>query len=201
MGRKAVDVVLLPSEAMMDKAIEVNRQLVERFDGKITLNKEDCLPHISLAMGCVDEKEIPAIEKVLQAIAKECPLGNLRTVGIRAGTNAQGEKVSVLEVEKTEQLQLLHEKVMEEIGPYFSGDVTGDTVAGAEAAESTLQWIRDYREKSSFAKFFPHITVGYGEIANRPVSVEFKASKLALCHLGNHCTCREILVSIELKRV
>ena len=58
MGRKAVDVVLLPSEQMMDKAIEANGELVKRFGGKIVLNRENCLPHISLAMGCVDERDI-----------------------------------------------------------------------------------------------------------------------------------------------
>ena len=50
MAKIAVDVVLLPSEEMMDKAIEINRELLKRFDNKIILNKENCLPHISLAI-------------------------------------------------------------------------------------------------------------------------------------------------------
>jgi len=196
MGRKAVDVVLLPTEAMMDRVIEVNRKLIEKSDKKIVLNKENCLPHISLAMGCVDERDIVAIEKALQTIARGYSLGDLRVIDIRTTADSAGEKVSVFEVEKTKELQLFHEKAMGKLTPYLRSDVTGDMISAVE--DSTLLWIKNYREKSSFGNFFPHITIGYGEIENQPFPIKFAASKLALCHLGNHCTCRKVLVSIEL---
>jgi len=199
MGRKAVDVVLLPTEAMMDRVIEVNRKLIEKSDKKIVLNKKNCLPHISLAMGCVDERDIAAIGKVLQTIARECSLGDLTVTDIRTTADSAGEKVSVFEVEKTKELQLFHEKVMGKLTPYLRSEVTGDMIyTGAAVEDSTLLWIKNYREKSSFGNFFPHITIGYGEIENQPFPIKFAASKLALCHLGNHCTCRKVLVSIEL---
>ncbi len=200
MGRKAVDVVLLPTEAMMDGAIEVNTEMAKKFGKKIVLNKEDCLPHISLAMGCVDEKDIADVEKVLKRIAEQYPLGDLRVIGIGVTVNLVGEKVSVFEVEKTKSLQLFHEEVMQKLAPYFSYDVTIDMITGAEVDESTLLWIKNYPEKSSFSNFSPHITIGYGEMNNFSFPIKFGVSKLALCHLGNHCTCREIIVSIKLKR-
>ncbi len=45
----------------------------------------------------------------------------------------------------------------------------------------------------------PHITLGYGQ-AKPPFSfpVAFAAARLALCHLGNHCTCRKVLASCRL---
>ncbi len=113
MGRKAVDVVLLPTEAMMDRVIEANRKLIEKSDKKIVLNKKNCLPHISLAMGCVDESDIAAIGKVLQTIARECSLGDLTVTDIQIAADSAGEKVSVFEVEKTRQLQLFHERLWE----------------------------------------------------------------------------------------
>jgi 2'-5' RNA ligase len=198
MGKKAVDVVLLPTEAMMDRAIEVNRKLPEKSDKKIVLNKKDCLPHISLAMGCVDEKDIADIEEVLQTTAKKCSLGELRVIRVRTPANLTGEKVSSLEIERTDQLQSLHEEVMEKLSPYLNYDVSGDMVYGTEVGESTLLWIKNYHEKSSFANFLPHITIGYGEIEDQPLPIRFAASKLALCHLGNHCTCRKILISVKL---
>ncbi len=201
MGRKAVDVVLLLTEAMMDKAIEVNAELVKKFGKKIVLSKENYLPHISLAMGCVDEKDIADVEKVLKRIAEQYPLGDLRVIGVRVGTNLVGERVSVFEVEKTKSLQSLHEEVMEKLAPYLSAEATADMIAGAEADESTLLWIKNYPEKSSFSNFSPHITIGYGEMNNFSFPIKFGVSRLALCHLGNHCTCREIILSIKLKRV
>jgi hypothetical protein len=37
MSRIAVDVVLLPDEAMTDKAIEINAELVKKFGNEIVL--------------------------------------------------------------------------------------------------------------------------------------------------------------------
>ena len=167
MSMKAVDVVLLPDEGMTDRAIEANTELVERFGKEIVLNKENCLPHISLAMGCVDEKDIGAIEKVLNGIAKEHSLADLRAIGIASTVNSAGGKVSVFEVGRTKQLQSLHEKVVGKLSPYLSCNVTANMVYGEEVEESTLLWIKNYREKSSFANFQPHITIGYG-ISNGP---------------------------------
>jgi len=199
MGRKAVDVVLLPDEAMTDKAIEANKELVEKSGEKIVLNKQDCLPHISLAMGSIDEGDITSVGRVLKTIAEKTSLPELSVIGILTSTNSVGEKVSVFEVEKTKELQSLHEEVMGQLGPYLSYEVTRDMLySSGEIRESTLLWIKNYRDKSSFANFFPHITIGYGRIENGPFPIRFGASQLALCHLGNHCTCRKILLSTGL---
>jgi 2'-5' RNA ligase len=200
MGKKAVDVVLLPDEAMMEVVVKANAELVKKFGKKIVLNKENCLPHISLAMGSADEKDITSIERILQSSAKEYSLGDLTVSGLRSSGNAAGEKVSVFEVRKTEELQSLNEAVMDKLAPYLSSNVTADMVYGDEdVAETTLLWIKNYREKASFDKFYPHITIGYGEVSNLPsFPIKFTASRLALCHLGNHCTCKKIFASIEL---
>ena len=76
MSRRAVDIVLLPGETMTDRAIEINAELEKKFGAEIVLNKANCLPHISLAMGCIEEKDIASVEKILEAIARETPPGN-----------------------------------------------------------------------------------------------------------------------------
>jgi hypothetical protein len=94
---------------------------------------------------------------------------------------------------------LLHEKVMVELATYLSPDVTADMLYDpAEVGQSTLLWIKNYRAKSGFENFFPHITIGYGETKNLSFPIKFTASPLALCHLGSHCTCRKILASTEI---
>lgn len=201
MAKIAVDAVLLPSETMTGRVIEANRKLLKQTSGRIVLDKENCLPHISLAMGCIDQKDIVYIEKVLEAIAGRYSVQELKVIGIRVGTNSVGEKVSVLQIERTEPLQSLHEEVMLSLMPYFMYDATADMVLSPpRAEESTLLWIMGYAEKSSFENFSPHITIGYGEMDNFSFPVKFTASRLALCHLGNHCTCMKVLVSTKLKR-
>jgi len=195
MARIAVDVVLLPSDEMSGYAIEVNKELLRTFDNKIILDKENCLPHISLAMGCIDEKDIPDIEEILQDIAKRYSFRELRAVDILAETIQTGKKVSCFKIEKTRELQLLHEEVMERLAPYFTYDVTASMLfSPPQVEEATIFWIKNYPEKSSFENFSPHITIGFGETNKVEVPIQFAALKLALCHLGNYCTCRKVLV-------
>ena len=200
MAKIAVDVVLLPSEEMAEKVITANKELLKQNAHKIVLDKENCLPHISLAMGCIDEENIDEIDKILKKISKETKLGQLHTIGIHAGTNRAGETVSVLQIEKTEALQSLHEEVLQRLALYFSNDIRAEMIlSSSETSESTLDWIKNYAEQSSYENFFPHITIGYGEIDNFSFPIKFSVSKLALCHLGNHCTCRKVLASANLR--
>ena len=200
MVKMAVDVVLLPSEQMTNKAIEANSRLLTQFADQIILDKENCLPHISLAMGCIDKRDIACIGKILQTIAEKYPPGRLSIIGVNTATNSLGEKVSAFELKKTKRLQSLHEEVMQRMAPYFSYDVTAEMVLSPPTTgKSTLLWIKNYPEKSAFENFFPHITIGYGQTDDSSFPAKFSASKLALCHLGNHCTCRKILAVAELK--
>ena len=200
MAKIAVDVALLLSEEMTNQAIEANKGLLRQCTDQIILDKENCLPHISLAMGCIDERNIPDIEKILQAIAKKYHPGQLSVLGINIGTNSLGEKVSSFEVKKTERLLSLHKEVMRRMAPYFSHDVTAEMVLSPPiVGKSTLLWITNYPENSAFENFFPHITIGYGQVDGLSFTAEFTASKLALFHLGNHCTCRKVLAAAEIK--
>ena len=205
MGRKAVDVVLLPDEAMTNRAVEANTELVRKYgmdstgspQAEIVLDKSNCLPHISLAMGCIEDSDISAAGKVLEEIAEQNPAGELKVVGVQVTEDTKGEKTSAFKVEKTQQLQSIHERVSQKLAKYFSFDVTRNMIYGSEkVAETTLLWIENYREKSSFERFSPHITIGYGQAEEFAGPIEFRASQLALCHLGNHCTCRKVLVSV-----
>ena len=198
MAKIAVDFVLLPSEEMTQRTIEANTVLLKQYDDKIILDKNSCLPHISLAMGCINERDIADIDKILHTIAEKYILERLTIIGINTTTNSSSEKVSSFQINKTETLQSLHEEVMLSLSPYFKYDATADMVLSPPTAgESTLLWIKNYSKKSSFENFFPHITIGYGQISDFSFPIEFSATKLALCHLGNHCTCRKILALAE----
>ena len=198
MSKKAVDIVLLPDEKITAEVIKANEKLVEKFGKRIVLNAADCLPHISLAMGCIDESNIADIEKILKRIAKRHPLAELEIADVEVGTNAVGEKVSSFKVQKNDQLQSLHEEVMQALVPFFRYQVADDMIYDSEVELSTLFWIRDYQDKSSLSHFSPHITIGYGQTEEISPPGGFTASSLALCHLGNHCTCRDVLISIPI---
>jgi 2'-5' RNA ligase len=185
----------------MDGAIEANKKLLKQHPNKIILNKENCLPHISLAMGCINQKNIDEVQKILREIADKYLNEPLNVTGVHIETNLADKKVSVLKVEKTRTLQSLHEQIMQKLAVFFSNIVTSNMLLGDKPIdESTLLWIKNYSEKSSYVNFFPHITLGYGELKNEFPQTKFTVTKLALCHLGNHCTCRKVLATAELTK-
>ncbi|MFH1370814.1 MAG: hypothetical protein ABII09_05955 [Planctomycetota bacterium] len=193
----AVDVVLLPEEAMVDLAITANTELVKESGSKIVLNKNDCLPHISLAMGCIDSRDVARIGESLRPIVDIAPR-RLKLAGIQKSTNISGEIVSVFQVERTEQLQIFHERIYNILKPFFTQDIAEDMIAGGQASASTLEWIRNYFVKSGYSNFSPHITAGYGDLSDLPLPRDFAVENLAIYHLGNHCTCAKILWSAEI---
>jgi hypothetical protein len=193
----AADIVLLPEETMTDYAITVNAELIKRFGSEIVLNKKDCLPHISLAMGCINQKDVIKIGESLKPLAAIAPR-RLKLAGIQRTTSFSGEIVSVLQVERSNQLQNLHEKICKAIKPWFTYEAEEEIIAGGQAGPSTLQWIRNYSVKSSHFNFSPHITIGYGDLQDRELPADFAVSHLVVCHLGNHCTCAKILWSAEI---
>ena len=199
MARMATDVVLLPDETMMDRMIEINRQLVRECSSEIALNRRDYLPHISLAMGCIERRDIDAIRETLAQIAEASPVGQLTATGIEVSANSQGGKTSLLEIERTAELRTLHERIMQEMKRFFSHDVENATFYDDVVAETTQDWVRRYPEKAAYEQFRPHITLGSGQAKpESPFPIGFRAARLALCHLGNHATCRRILAEANL---
>ncbi len=202
MNRIAIDVVLLPDEAVAALAVRANVELIGRSDSQIPLDQETCLPHISLAMGCIEREAVEPVTERIEAIASACPVGALVITGIVTSLNARGQSVSAFAIAKTGAVQGLHERVMDALQPYLNQDVTEAAIFGDETvAETTLAWIRDYRNKAAFGAFFPHITIGYGTVEQvMSFPIPLGAPRLALCHLGNHCTCRKVLASVPLPK-
>ena len=196
----AIDVVLLPSEEMTEEAISLNRSLSKESGTGIHLNKKDCLPHLSLWMGCIEEKDILAAEHILKGIAQQHPALELIAQRINTATLSTGKNLSGITVKNTRELQRLHKDVLERLRDILSYDVdAGMLFNPADIDETTLTWIRNYATlKQNPSQFHPHITVGFGEPAKGISLHSFSASTLALCHLGNDCTCKNILFSIAL---
>lgn len=200
MSKIAIDVVLLPDPPMSDKAIELCKRQHEKFGGKIELKKEKCLPHISLAMGVIEESDLTECDKILKEIAAVNKIFIL-AAGYRFNKIPSGGIVSEFTIKKTAELQSLHEAIMTKLKPFLSYDVSIGMIFSPPAVEGiTLHWIKNYAKASSFGNFRPHVTIGFGKLDDAISSVDFTASRLAICHLGNYCTCRKILFSETIKK-
>lgn len=197
--KKAIDIVLLPSKEITEEAIRLNSSLAIKFpDNKTQLNKNNCLPHISLMMGVIDDKKIAEAQKILDRMADKFHSLKLEIYRVSIGTNPKNFIASSLDVRVTSELQSLHESIMNEFAELVSNDAKlEDVIDSVNVDPKTLSWINNYKVNSSFENFSSHITIGFGEI-EMEVPRFFEASELAICHLGNFCTCREILAKVTL---
>lgn len=190
----AVDVVLLPPPKIMDRAIAGNRKLSPKNNNEITLNKKNCLPHITLAMGCIKKGEGLIVKNRLNDISKRFPRMELETVSSK-------RKKAWFKIKNIDKLQLLHETVMIDLFRFFSYRVKEHMLCKSDKERInsiTLNYIKHFPVTSSFGKYAPHITIGSGETDLTFPKIRFRVSELALCHLGNFCTCRKIIYSFNL---
>lgn len=195
MTKTAIDIVLLPSEEMTEKAIEMNRELLKNNDNKIVLHKEKCLPHISLCMGVITNEDLPVVKKALGTIAQQFSSFQLSAEGIEAVTIPTGKKFSMLKISQPDSLQALHEIVMKTLWEYLSYDIdTSMFYNPPEVEEISFGWIKSYAKKyADPSKYHPHLSLGVGETDKFTFPIDFTAPTLALCQLGNYCTCRKVL--------
>ncbi len=199
MVRYAFDVVLLPPEDITNLALDINSRLVKKHERKIVLDRNYCLPHISLAMGVIEDSDLEKARRILKDIAVSFSPLELTIKSMPLETLPNGKKVSFFEIEKTQELQALHNQVMEKLAPYVSYDATlADMYQDPRPEEISLTWINGFRDNSSFNRFSPHTTLGVGETYSPKMPIIFTASRLAICHLGNYCTCRKIIAESEL---
>jgi len=190
----AASVVLLLPGPAASLAIEANQRLNSASDNPIKLGDSDRLPHITLAVGCVNETDSPQIDKVLSYLAKTFSGMRLETVP------CEGPCGWFL-IKKHKHLQELHDAVMTRLVPYFSYSVTGRMLClddGELPEEKTLSFIREYALRSSFEDYTPHITIGSGEVDVPYTKTRFLVSKMAFCRLGNYGTVRKVLQTYDL---
>ena len=201
--RIAIDIVLVPDEEFCVLAVQLNRQLLEQEYGCIRLGRRsgECVPHVSLCMGTLDEKELAKLERRLTEVAPTDGPLELRAIELDHIRGASGQEVSSLRVAPDRKLTRLHEEIMrvteKQLGTKPKAKML--VVDDDDSADSgSLKWIEEYRDKHAFKRFDPHVTLGFGRIEAPRLPRHFQAMKLAVYQLGNGCTCRRRLLEIHL---
>lgn len=197
----AIDVVLLLSDEILDKTIELNKELLKNHENKIVLHRENCVPHISLAMGCIEEKDLSQVKKGLKEIIKEFKSFDLTALKLKADISPIGEIFTSIKIENNEKLQKFHEIIMKRLWKYFSYKPDKSMLFNSDEVEDiTMHWIVRYAEhyRNPFL-FDPHISIGFGDIESSDFPIDFMSTRLAIYQLGNYCTCRKELMSFDLR--
>ena len=200
MKKIAINVVILPPDPVMDLALEWNRMLRENRPTNITLGKSKYLPHISIVMGCIHAHQFDRANAMLQSIATQHRTLELQVPEIRTVSSASGNKVISIDIMLTQELSALHESIVDAFRPLLTQDADDAAINDSPPISSdAVHWINHYIPDRCFDAFWPHITLGFGDPPATFQPISFFASRLAICHLGNHCTCSTILAETSLK--
>lgn len=196
----AVDIVLIPPAEVLQFAIGINKTFPDTVAENYVLDAKICIPHITLLMGLITKDELPEVSRKLDALAKKFSVLNLTIIHTKSSTHPDGKTLSGLEIEKTPELQKLHETICDEMSSIFTYDGVEKEMfhTPPRVNEMTMFWVSGVAKTSVREKYKPHISLGVGEPKQEITPVQFTASKIALCHLGNYCTCRNVLWSASL---
>jgi 2'-5' RNA ligase len=191
MTKKAIDIALLLPNEVRQQATRINQQL---NTSEIDFAQPDIFPHITLLMGCLVETDRTRAEALLAETAQEAdPLPLQITRIVNKGSVS-------FEIGHSDALQHLHARLIKKFKPYLSYEASPDFFyKPSEVKEDAVNYVSNFLDQASHENFWPHITLGYGDYPQEETAdISFTASQLALCHLGKHCTCREILREVRL---
>ena len=189
----AVDVAILLPAAARAIAERLNAGFEDapdtgfRFDGSHH-------PHVTLSQHFVARGRLAEVRRRVGDVLARFDPFEAHVTGARAGRTSQ-----VLTVEASTPLQQLHEQLMDALRRHeVAGGVDAFQSDAAPARPADAAWVTGFRERSSYARYDPHVTIGIGP---RPISTapfHFPVAEAAICRLGRFCTCRDRLASWRL---
>lgn len=187
MKLKAVDIVLIPSEDIINLAITLNQRLTAP---EIQLNRINAIPHISLAMAVIEEKDQSKICQKLNQLKQQTI--NLKLEIDHVFHNKVGKLVTGIGFKRSTSLMQLHQAAVEILKTYAQKTDVENTKIFANGDlinyPQPAKWVTDYFTDHAYSNFDPHITIGYGDIG-KIEKQEFSSQELTLYHLGPYCTC------------
>ncbi len=203
MSKLAIDVVLLPSEEIMDLCVGVCDRYYDPNTGRPGLNKVDNLPHVSLFMGMNEESHLDQLQNTVSNLTNDFQPINTALDKLTHITDSSDYTAYFFEIKNVPALRSIHEKLVTGLTQFYAKNTTIDMLyrdENEQIDEKTLRWIDGYVIGSSFEKFWPHITLkACKDPIYKDLPKEITLDRLAICHLGNFCTCRKILWETKLK--
>lgn len=189
----AVDVAILLPAAARAVAERLNAGFDHAPDAGFRFDASHH-PHVTLSQHFVPRERLTEVEERVGEVVARLEPFEMHVTGARTGRTAQ-----VLTVEPSAPLQRLHEQVMDALrGHEVAGGAAAFQADGAPARPADVAWVAAFRDRSSYARYDPHVTVGIGP---RPVSTapfRFRVEEVAICRLGRFCTCRDRLANWRL---
>ena len=191
----AIDVLLVPDGATIDKSISLNAQLRSNYPAGYALDGTR-IPHVTLVQRFLPANDFEAACAIMRGV-----LDDLLSSGITLSETAidcvsfEELTVAVLVLKRTPELMRLHQNITDAVEPFSVSGGSPAAFADPKVAPGTVDWVDTFVPKSSGKNYQPHITAGIAteafvaDLAAAPFTpFSFKADALAVFQLGNFGT-------------
>jgi hypothetical protein len=191
----AIDVLLVPDRATIDKSMSLNAQLRANYPAGYALDATR-IPHLTLLQRFVPAKDFEAVCAIITDVLDDEPPTAMTLTATSIGSvSFEGLAVAVLVVERTPKLMRLHQEITDAVAPFAVGGGFPAAFADSKVAAGTVDWVETFVPKSSGKNYQPHITAGIAaeafvaQLKAAPfMPFAFKADALAVFQLGNFGT-------------
>lgn len=147
----AIDVLLIPLEAMYAQSLQLNALINKNNPEAIKLD-ENHVPHITLLQCFIYESDLPKVNKALKGLFKTIAKDSLKAESLFYSKD-KGESFAMVRVEKTQLLEI-HKKAIELVKPYIVKNGSEASFVqnpdGSPISESTVDYVPNFVEKYSY---------------------------------------------------
>jgi hypothetical protein len=202
----AVDLVIEPPANIRQLACAFNTKLHYASKSGFAFD-EFHVPHITIAQLYIKEENLV---KVIDAVTNV--LHNIKPINLNSSNLDPGPQFgpgnyvpSFAITEPLEAVNNLHNNIMHALDPFIE-KIDGKAEyffqipnQSIPISKSSITYVANFKDKSAFEKYWPHITIGVGPLnVIEEISKEFKpfnfvGDVISLYQLGNYCTCAKLL--------
>jgi hypothetical protein len=202
----AVDILIEPEAAAIERAREVNRRMPLSIPAGITLDNMH-LPHITmlqryLVTGNIDQV-YAAIDKTLAATDPAALSYHVPGITYSEHWGPPGQAAAVLDVQPNQQVLDLQAGLVAAVAPFTGSggtDAAFVTDPGEQISQTTKDWVETYVPDQTGANYTAHLTVGLDTVEHlkqmqaEPFDAfDVRPISLAVYQLGNNGTARTLL--------
>jgi len=202
----AIDVLIDPDEATIERAREVNQRMLKSMPQGWALD-DTHKPHITTLQRYVRTADLDHVYDAVEKTVADTDMASLSYQIVKiahADWGFPGYGPTVLQVQVSPEVLDFQAKLVDALTPYVESGGTAAafvTDPGEEISPTIIKWVEAFVPAQIGAgQYFPHLTVGVAKFDDlkiieaepfAPSTVH--AAGVAVYHLGNNGTARELL--------
>ncbi|NEX91717.1 2'-5' RNA ligase family protein [Caulobacter sp. 17J65-9] len=203
----AIDILLEPDAAMIDRAQALNARLRENYPKGYTLGAGHA-PHVTLVQRYVRAADL---DKVAAAVSEATRSGAALPIELKAAridsVEWAGVGVVVLLMDRSPELLALESAVVQAVEPFAVSGGGADAFVqtpGQQINAETIKYVETFVPASSGERYIPHVTAGTAQLdyvaklkAEPFQPFTFHGETIAIYHLGNFGTAQKRLWTLK----